>query len=506
MLFSRILSATTLSLLLGTAWAQSTSVSSSVSPSLSPTVSPTTTPSWTPCPVSPATFPSALFPTGAVAGTLVTSAGSQPAALTGAAGFPGVLFAATALGCRILSIATSSIGAATILSSSVTVLAGSIPTFADGAGTNAGFRAPAGITSAAGALYVADFGNNLVRAIALPVGGTGDGTATTFAGKIVGNTGLAGYANGVGPNAQFSGPTGIATDGVSLFVADSRNNIVRAISLQTAGVSTLLGGGGLGNNNNGPAALGYVDGVGSNALFRMSQSISGGALLGPAALAVDSYTKTLYILDANNVIRAVSTNVTFAATSTIVGTFPNPPGDVAPYRGTFPGAAGTVNVQFNVNANAPTSGSTPGMAGLTVIRPGMLAVADGYNIVRIVDAVSGGVQLLAGGGSSCGTAAGSQDGTVTSALFSNPGGVYYEASSGTLFVADSGNDKIRAIYPPSVSPSVSSSITPSTSVSPSVRRRNAAAAAAATACAALSAALPPPPHPYRSPRLLPCHL
>ncbi len=102
----------------------------------------------------------------------------------------------------------------------VVTLAGSTG-LADGAGTAARFNGPTAIAIAPGGdLVVADGGNQAIRRI------TRTGVVTTVAGG-----GAAGFGDGSGPNAKFNAPTGVAVDGSSnIYVADSRNNVVRKIS------------------------------------------------------------------------------------------------------------------------------------------------------------------------------------------------------------------------------------------------------------------------------------
>jgi sugar lactone lactonase YvrE len=107
----------------------------------------------------------------------------------------------------------------------VTTIAGSSPGFADGRGTAARFNDPEGLAvDPAGNLYVADAGNHRIRKI------TPDGTVTTIAG-----IGL-GYADGLGTQARFKTPQGLAyaPDG-RLIVADQENNRIRAIDLSSPG-------------------------------------------------------------------------------------------------------------------------------------------------------------------------------------------------------------------------------------------------------------------------------
>ncbi|MEY2661375.1 MAG: hypothetical protein RLZZ123_2547 [Pseudomonadota bacterium] len=104
----------------------------------------------------------------------------------------------------------------------VTTLAGTgVAGSANGTGTNASFTSPRGLAvDASGAVYVADYGNHLIRKI------TSEGVVSTLAG-----TGIRGSANGVGTLASFNNPTGIALDGSGhLWVADASNHMIRKIT------------------------------------------------------------------------------------------------------------------------------------------------------------------------------------------------------------------------------------------------------------------------------------
>lgn len=90
----------------------------------------------------------------------------------------------------------------------------------DGTALNAKFNVPQGITTDGTYVYVADTGNNKIRRIAIA-----DGVTLTIAG-----TGVAGVGNGVGNVATFNLPTGIATDGTNLFITDFASHLIRKIT------------------------------------------------------------------------------------------------------------------------------------------------------------------------------------------------------------------------------------------------------------------------------------
>ncbi len=96
------------------------------------------------------------------------------------------------------------------------------------------FRGPQGIAvSPDGAtLYVADSGNNRIRSVRVS-----DGVTSLIAGSS------AGFADGTGSAAKFRAPSRLALslDGATLYVADTGNHRIRAITLETGKVATLAG-------------------------------------------------------------------------------------------------------------------------------------------------------------------------------------------------------------------------------------------------------------------------
>lgn len=93
--------------------------------------------------------------------------------------------------------------------------------FGDGQGAAASFSQNFGLaTDAAGNVYVADAGNNLIRKI------TPAGLVTTIAGN-----GDLGASNGIATDASFNGPQALAVDvSGNVYIADSGNNTIRRVS------------------------------------------------------------------------------------------------------------------------------------------------------------------------------------------------------------------------------------------------------------------------------------
>jgi sugar lactone lactonase YvrE len=149
------------------------------------------------------------------------------------------------------------------------------PGSANGTGIAASFKQPAGITSdAAGNVYVADKGNNLIRKI------TPAGVVTTFAGS-----GTAGSANGTGTAASFNQPTDLTFDAAgNLYVVDQGNNMIRMIT--SDGIVTTFSGN---------TTSGYYNFYGTASQYKS-----------PTGIVFDP-TGKLYVSDNNNVIRNIIT-------------------------------------------------------------------------------------------------------------------------------------------------------------------------------------------------------
>ncbi len=101
----------------------------------------------------------------------------------------------------------------------------------DGPSYQATFNDPQGLVMTPNGLVVTDTGSHLIRLVNLA-----DGSVTTLAG-MANNPGS---NDGVGSNASFSSPTGMATDGNdTVYIADTGNNLIRRLTLSTKNVTTV---------------------------------------------------------------------------------------------------------------------------------------------------------------------------------------------------------------------------------------------------------------------------
>lgn len=273
-------------------------------------------------------------------------------------------------------------------SGEVTTFAGSSgsPGSSDGVGVVARFCAPKGVgIDSSGNVFVADTPNHTIRKI------TSSGEVTTVAGVA----GVYGSTDGTGTNARFNQPTGVALDNSgNVYVADTWNNKIRKIT-SSGEVTTFAGaGGGWGSN----------DGSGSSAKFNQ-----------PTGVAVDS-DGNVYVADGgNHTIRKVSN-------AGVVTTF-------AGLAGSSGSTDGTGNA---ARFNRPT--------GIAVDKNGNLFVVDTSNFTIRKITGAGVVTTMAGLKGSSGSA----DGTGSSARFYFSSGVAVDGS-GSLYVADTNNFTIRKI-------------------------------------------------------------
>jgi sugar lactone lactonase YvrE len=260
------------------------------------------------------------------------------------------------------------------------------PGTVDGVGAAARFNNPIGLAiDVGGDIYVADTDNNAIRKV------TPAGVVTTLAGQ----PGISGSADGIGPEARFSSPKGIAIDTTgAIYIADTGNVTIRKV-MPTGAVTTFAGTAG---------APGADDGLGAAARFS-----------DPIGLAVDA-GGDVYVADSN-----VDTIRKITATGVVT---------------TLAGTVGIEGSADGIGAAARFFSPT----GVAADLEGNLYVADRLNsTIRKVTPV-GLVTTLAGQAGVSGVA----DGIGAAAQFSVPFSTATDAA-GNVYVADNSGDSIRKI-------------------------------------------------------------
>lgn len=179
-----------------------------------------------------------------------------------------------------------------LATTAVTTFAGGDPGFADGVGGDVEFKIPWGMAEFQGDVYIADKGNCRIRKLNI---------ATRAVTTVAGST--PGFADGVGAEAKFLGPTGLVLHQGFLFITDysAEGSRIRRMDLATREVTTLAGG----------TTLGVLDGTGPNAQFN-------------SPLSLTAFDNALYVAETNSTkIRMVNlTNnqvTTLATTGTMEG-------------------------------------------------------------------------------------------------------------------------------------------------------------------------------------------
>ncbi len=221
-----------------------------------------------------------------------------------------------------------------------------------------------------GNIFVADSRNNLIRKISK------DGLVTTLAGS-----GEVGSKDGKGTRASFFSPTALTVDKKGIvYVADTHNNLIRAINPDGT-VTTLAGKTGLKFDN-------------------------------PSGIAVDTFGN-LYVSDWNNQIRKIT-----------------PDGEVTNFAGH--GTRGALN-----GDRSKATFYLP--YGLAVDLHGNLFVSDCYNNQIRKISPAGQVTTLAGM-----IVKGARNDRTDSSSFFHPAGIAID-QIGNIYVADTGNNLIRRI-------------------------------------------------------------
>lgn len=241
-----------------------------------------------------------------------------------------------------------------------------------------------------GNLYIAATNDHVVRVV------SPSGVINTFAG-----TGAQGFSGdgGAATSAQLDSPTGIAVDASNnVYIADTHNNRIREVLASTGVINTIAGTGVAGFAGDGAAA--------TSALLNY-----------PTAVAVDS-AGNIYIADTNNhrirEIKSVTINT----------------------------VAGDGEQFYNGDGGLATAAGLDSPNGVTVDSSFNIYIGDTHNQrVRLVTFATGIISTYAGTGVKTYTADGV---AANSSALARPRGLAISPNS-TLLIADSDNDRVRAV-------------------------------------------------------------
>jgi hypothetical protein len=241
-----------------------------------------------------------------------------------------------------------------------------------------------------GNLYIAATNDHVVRVV------SPTGVINTFAG-----TGAQGFSGdgGAATSAQLDSPTGIAVDASNnVYIADTHNNRIREVLASTGVINTIAGTGVAGFAGDGAAA--------TSALLNY-----------PTAVAVDS-AGNIYIADTNSHrIREIKS-------------------------GTISTVAGDGEQFYSGDSGLATAAGLDSPNGVAVDSSFNIYIGDTHNQrVRLVTFTTGIISTLAGTGVKTYTADGV---AANSSALARPRGLAI-SPNGTLLIADSDNDRVRAV-------------------------------------------------------------
>src|SRR6202522_4270858 len=226
--------------------------------------------------------------------------------------------------------------------------------------------------------------------------------------NTVAGNGTASYSGdgGLATYAEISQPHGVAVDTIgNIYIADEYNNRIRKVTGATGIISTVAGGG--------TGCTGQTDSVGDGCPATSAE------LNYPEGVAVDS-AGNIYIADQQNSrIRKVT------ASTGIIST-----------------VAGNGTAGYSGDGGLATSAELRNPRGVTVDASGNIYIADsGNSCIREVIVSTGGISTVAGNG----TVGYSGDGGLSpSAELYSPDGLAVD-SAGNIYIADTGNERIRAV-------------------------------------------------------------
>jgi streptogramin lyase len=263
-----------------------------------------------------------------------------------------------------------------------------------GPATSAILQNPYGLVlDTTGNLYIADFSNSRVRRVDVTTG-----IITTVAG--IANVGHGSGDGGPATSAAMGSPSGVAFDAAgNLYIADSYYNVVRRVDAVSGIITTVAGTGSSGYSGDGGPA--------TSAQLNFPRSVASDA------------SGNLYIADSDNQrIRRVDANT-----------------------GVITTVAGTGTGGYNGDGGSAVSAEIWNPSGVTLDSAGNLFIADsGNQRIRQVDAVTGIITTVAGGGS----AFYGDGGPAIAATLEVPNGVAVD-DSGNIYISDEFIDRIRYV-------------------------------------------------------------
>jgi DNA-binding beta-propeller fold protein YncE len=231
----------------------------------------------------------------------------------------------------------------------------------------------------------------------------GQPSIRTIAGK---NGNVPGFADGVGPQAQFDFPEAMALVGTQLFIADGRNHLIRVLDINTKKVTTVAGK---------PGFAGHHDTVEGGQRGEAHLNL-------PRSMVLDPSGKTIYFTDTGN----------FAIRTIDVATH-----DITTIAGGKAGRADGVGTA----AQFGDATATPFWAGGLAIdeATNTLYIADSANqTLRAMDLATKAVTTVAGVAGQRGHA----DGVGQAAIFNKPNQLLLDGK-GNLYIGESDTPDIR---------------------------------------------------------------
>ncbi len=309
---------------------------------------------------------------------------------------------------------------------------------------------------AAANLFIGDRLNNRIRKV------TPDGVIKTVAGK---NMSSSGGDGGPATRARLSNPTGVAVDTAgNLFIADAENNRIRKVTPGGV-ISTVAGNGNRGfSGDGGPATSAQlyrprgvaVDSAGNLFIadgwnYRVRKVTPDGVIStvagnGRPGFSGDGGPATSAQLGRpNGVVADTAGNLFITASSSVGGTlswFADRIRKVTP-GGVISTVAGNGNPGFSGDGGPATSARLFIPEGIALDAEGNLFIADtGNHRVRKVTPENV-ISTVAGDGRP-GFDSDDDGGPATSAQLAAPSGVAVD-TAGNLFIADAGNCRIRKV-------------------------------------------------------------